>query len=69
MAPFSQAGAKSFFEEADRKSLLVLDTVTGEAAEKLYTRMGWNRVDVIPNYALFPDGTMCDTTIFWKELS
>lgn len=51
------------------KSLLVLDTVTGGAAEKLYVRLGWNRVGVIPNYALFPDGAPCATTIFWKELS
>jgi GNAT superfamily N-acetyltransferase len=58
-------------EEASRhagKTLLVLDTVTGGQAEKLYTRLGWNRVGVIPNYALFPDGTPCDTTIFWKQL-
>lgn len=50
------------------KTLLVLDTVTGSSAEKLYTRLGWARVGVIPNYALFPDGTWCDTTIFYKEL-
>jgi hypothetical protein len=51
------------------KSLLVLDTVTGGTAERLYTRLGWIRVGVIPNYALFPDGRLCDTTIFWKQLS
>ena len=50
------------------KSLLVLDTVTGGDGEKLYTRLGWTRAGVIPNYALFPDGTWCDTTIFWKQL-
>ena len=58
-------------EEASRlagKTLLVLDTVTGDNAERLYTRMGWTRVGVIPNYALFPDGRWCDTTIFWKQL-
>jgi hypothetical protein len=58
-------------EEVSRlagKTLLVLDTVTGGAAETLYTRMGWNRVGVIPKYALFPDGAMCDTTVFWKDL-
>jgi GNAT superfamily N-acetyltransferase len=51
------------------KTLLVLDTVTGSTAEKLYLRLGWNRVGVIPNYALFPDGRLCDTTVFWKQLS
>ena len=58
-------------EEASRRvgrSLLVLDTVTGSPAERLYVRLGWTRVGVIPNYALFPDGRWCDTTVFYKEL-
>jgi GNAT superfamily N-acetyltransferase len=58
-------------EEASRqvgKALLVLDTVTGGKAEKLYMRLGWTKAGIIPRYALFPDGTPCDTTIFWKEL-
>jgi len=50
------------------KSLLVLDTVTGDPAERLYSRLGWNRVGVIPGYALYPDGRPCDTTVFWKAL-
>jgi GNAT superfamily N-acetyltransferase len=50
------------------KTLLVLDTVTGDPAERLYLRLGWNKVGVIPNYALYPDGRWCDTTIFYKEL-
>jgi GNAT superfamily N-acetyltransferase len=50
------------------KTLLVLDTVTGDAAERLYTRLGWSRVGVIPNYALYPDGRQCATTVFYKEL-
>jgi len=48
------------------KTLLVLDTVTGDAAERLYERIGWRRVGVIPGYALYPDGRPCDTTVFWK---
>ena len=50
------------------KTLLVLDTVTGDSAERLYERLGWNRVGVIPGYALYPDGRPCDTTVFWKAL-
>jgi GNAT superfamily N-acetyltransferase len=50
------------------KTLLVLDTVTGDNAERLYTRLGWTRVGVIPGYALYPDGSPCDTTVFWKAL-
>jgi GNAT superfamily N-acetyltransferase len=58
-------------EEASRaagKTLLVLDTATGDPGERLYTRLGWNRVGVIPKYALYPDGRWCDTTVFWKQL-
>ena len=58
-------------DEASRqagKTLLVLDTVTGDPAEKLYMRLGWNKVGVIPNYALYPDGRYCDTTVFWKQV-
>ena len=54
---------------AEGKTLLVLDTVTGDDAERLYERLGWTRVGVIPNYALYPDGRPCDTTVFWKSLT
>jgi GNAT superfamily N-acetyltransferase len=50
------------------KTLLVLDTVTGDPAERLYTRLGWTAVGVIPGYALYPDGRPCDTTVFWKAV-
>jgi GNAT superfamily N-acetyltransferase len=50
------------------KTLLNLDTVTGDPAERLYTRLGWRRVGVIPGYALYPDGRVCDTTIFYRTL-
>jgi len=53
---------------AEDKTLLVLDTVTGDSAERLYERLGWTRVGVIPGYALYPDGRPCDTTIFSKSL-
>ena len=53
---------------AEGKTLLVLDTVTGDNAERLYARLGWTRVGVIPGYALYPDRRSCDTTIFWKSL-
>ena len=53
---------------AEGKTMLVLDTVTGDDAERLYERLGWTRVGVIPGYALYPDGRPCDTTVFWKSL-
>jgi GNAT superfamily N-acetyltransferase len=53
---------------AEGKTLLVLDAVTGGDAARLYARLGWTKVGVIPGYALFPDRRPCDTTIFWKGL-
>ncbi|WP_397535269.1 GNAT family N-acetyltransferase [Roseateles sp.] len=50
------------------KTVLVLDTVTGGDAERLYERAGWQRVGVVPNYALMPDGSPCGTTFFHKQL-
>ncbi|PMS15319.1 GNAT family N-acetyltransferase [Trinickia dabaoshanensis] len=57
-------------DEARRagKSVLVLDTVTGGDAERLYERAGWLKVGVVPNYALMPDGALCGTTFFHKQL-
>ena len=49
------------------KTLLVLDTANG-TAERLYERLGWTRVGVIPNFALLPDGAPCDTTFMYREL-
>jgi ribosomal protein S18 acetylase RimI-like enzyme len=54
---------------AEGRTLLVLDTVTGDDAERLYERLGYQRVGVIPNYALYPDGRPCATTVFYKDLS
>ena len=50
------------------KTLLVLDTVAGQAGDRLYTRAGWTAVGDIPDYALYPDGRMCATRIFYKPL-
>ena len=50
------------------KTVLVLDTVTGGDAERLYARLGWQKSGIIPNYALWPKGGFCDTTVFHKQL-
>ena len=50
------------------KTVLVLDAVTGGDAERLYERAGWQRVGVIPKYALMPTGEFCSTTYFFKHL-
>ena len=57
-------------EEARRRGrwLLVLDTVPDENGHRLYLREGWTQTGLVPNYALFPDGRLCDTAIMWKRL-
>jgi GNAT superfamily N-acetyltransferase len=50
------------------KSLLVLDTASAEA-ERLYTRLGWIRVGVVPDYALLPRGGLCATVFFYRRLT
>ena len=70
-----QGVAQALLEALDREALregrnvLVLDTVTGGDAERVYERAGWQRVGSIPRYALMPDGAFCATTFFYKHLS
>lgn len=51
------------------KSVLVLDTVTGGDAERLYQRAGWQSAGTVPRYALMPGGAYCGTTFFYKHLA
>ena len=57
-------------EEArdDGKTLLILDTVSERAADRLYERLGWTRLGTVPAYARDPDGSFCDATFFYKHL-
>ncbi|MBN9669550.1 GNAT family N-acetyltransferase [Roseibium aggregatum] len=48
--------------------LLVLDTVTGDRAEKLYPTCGYKKAGVIPDYAYDSHGTLDATTVFYKDL-
>ncbi|WP_029029764.1 GNAT family N-acetyltransferase [Salinarimonas rosea] len=48
--------------------LLVLDTVPGTAADRLYARGGWVPVGVIPDFALWPQGGLGATKLFYKDL-
>ena len=50
------------------KTLLVLDTITGGDAERLYQQLGWERVGVIPGYALLPYGGLSGTTVFYRNV-
>jgi GNAT superfamily N-acetyltransferase len=60
-------GAEQLATECGR-TLLVLDTATGSDAERLYARLGWQRVGVIPGYSLMPQVGWCDTAYFYRRL-
>jgi GNAT superfamily N-acetyltransferase len=49
------------------RRVLVLDTAS-DTAERLYERLGWQRVGVVPDYAFMPDGALCATTFFYKHV-
>ncbi len=53
---------------ADGRWLLILDTVTGSAADRLYRAMGWTELGIVPSHSLLPNGMLSDTTFFWKDL-
>jgi GNAT superfamily N-acetyltransferase len=50
------------------KTLLVLDTASADA-ERLYERAGWVRCGRVPGYALLPEGGLCDTHFFFRQLA
>jgi len=50
------------------RTTLVLDTVTGSDASRVYERLGWQRAGDVPNYALMPEGEPCSTTYYFKPL-
>lgn len=53
---------------AHERTLLVLDTVSGGAAEQLYRSLGWVEVGRVPGFALSPYGAIDDTTFFYRKL-
>ena len=50
------------------KTLMVLDTGS-DAAERLYVRQGWTLAGEIPDYALWPEGGLCPTRVYYKRLA
>ncbi|MGP4016523.1 GNAT family N-acetyltransferase [Saccharopolyspora sp. 5N708] len=50
-------------------TLLMLDTTTGSAAERLYHSAGWTRYGIVPDYAADPTGSLEDCSFFYKHLS
>lgn len=67
----AQALMKALEQEARTraKTLITLDTRTGDAAEPLYSRLGYRTAGVIPGFALDPDGhALHATTYMYKTL-
>lgn len=50
------------------RTLLLLDTETDSAGERLYRSCDWTALGVLPDYAFTPDGRLAPTTYFYKAL-
>jgi GNAT superfamily N-acetyltransferase len=51
-------------------TLLTLDAKRGDAADRLYRRLGWIEAGTIPAFALDPDGrSRHDAVIFYKHIA
>jgi ribosomal protein S18 acetylase RimI-like enzyme len=66
--------ARSLMLEAERiavergRTLLVLDTAEEGGAAGLYEGLGYQRVGIIPGYALKPHGGLTGTIIYFKSI-
>ena len=61
----------SVVEDAARemnRSLLVLDTEQGSAAERFYAKCGYTKAGVIPQYARSADGSLHGTAFYYRLL-
>ena len=50
------------------RTLLLLDTETDSAGDRLYRSCGWTLLGIVPGHALKPDGRPAPTTFFYKQL-
>lgn len=50
------------------RTTLVLDVLEGQAAERLYLSLGWQRAGLIPQYARWQDGKLYGTVVMYKLL-
>jgi acetyltransferase len=53
---------------AHQRTLLVLDTIKGDNAERMYTRLGFQTAGIIPSYARSSAGVLEPTVIMYKLL-
>ena len=50
------------------RTLLVWDTIVDSTGDHLYTKMGYHRAGVIPDYALSSDGAKLEPTVYFYAL-
>lgn len=63
------ARLEAMARESGRR-LLILDTVEGSAAQRLYESLGWTLLGVVPRFALSTDRTALEgSAFFWKEVA
>ncbi|SRR5579883_200079 len=51
------------------RTLLLLDTESGSAGDKLYRSCGWIEYGRVPDHAYRTDGRLAETTMFYKRLA
>ncbi len=48
---------------------LMLDTIAGTPAEAMYPKLGWERLGLVKDYGVSPEGgRLVDEVFFWKDL-
>lgn len=52
----------------EKRTLLVLDTVRGHAAEQFYLQLGFVEAGVIPNFAISPNRESIDATVVMYKI-
>ena len=50
------------------RTLLVWDTIVGDTGDQLYSKMGYTRAGVIPDYALSADGAKLEPTVYFYTI-
>ena len=50
------------------RTLLLLNTRSGDPPEQFYRALGYHVVGVVPDFAMNPDGSMNATTILYRRL-
>lgn len=54
---------------SEQRTLLVLDTRSGDPSNDLYQSLGFKTAGVIPKFALSSNGEFEDTVLYYKELT